>query len=206
MTESVSPRVWRWAIGGLLGSGLAITLVVIFIFIGGAPPLQPMLLAGFDDRWSIQSGTIQADRLQLRSGPNSIGLALHPIDSSAFTFEARLTIGDSDAAAGLIVNAIDAQHFTAFLISRDGYFSVTDFAAGRWIDRVAWREWPHVRRGDQANTLRAECDRSTCVFFVNDERTWQVDGLPFGAMIGLVAHGPSAAAIVTCTQVTAQRR
>jgi hypothetical protein len=197
MTDQVSRRVWRLTIGLLIGVS-AITISLAFIIAAsGQPSTRSMLWAGFDDQWSITSGAIAHDRLQLRP----IGVALRPIDSSAFAFEARLV--DNESSAGLIVEARDERSFVAFLLSRDGYFSLGEMRDGAWIDRVTWRAWPHVRRGDQSNVLRAECDRSACTFFVNDEWTWHATDLPAGNKVGLLARDTGAAIF---DQVTAWQK
>ena len=125
----------------------------------------------------IRSGSAESDRLVLRPAAGSIGLALRPIDSATFTLQARVTFVPPQGAAGLIVQAADPDHFSAFLISGDGYFRVSDYRNGVWIDRAAWRAWPHIRRDGAANVLRAECQSDACTFFVNDEWTWQRTGV-----------------------------
>ncbi|HEY4720601.1 MAG TPA: hypothetical protein VII92_02040, partial [Anaerolineae bacterium] len=69
MSDSlVSVRLWRLtAIGVLIAFGVVIGLG-LSIASGLAPRANPMALTGFDDRWSIESGAIDAGRL-----------ALHPI-------------------------------------------------------------------------------------------------------------------------------
>jgi hypothetical protein len=187
MTNHVSSRVWRLTISLLIVAS-AITVSLAFIIAaGGQLPARSLAWAGFDDHWSITSGAIDHDRLQLKS----IGVALRPIDLSAFAFEVRLV--DNGSSAGLIVKARDEHNFVAFLLSRDGYFSLGEMRDGAWIDRVTWRAWPHVRRGDQSNVLRAECDRSACTFFVNDEWTWHATDLPAGSSVGLIARDTGAA-------------
>jgi hypothetical protein len=114
---------------------------------------------------------------------------LHPIDSSPFTLQARIELSPAQGSGGLIVQADDPDHFTAFLISDDGYFRVSDYRNGAWRDRAAWRVWPHIRREGNANVLRAECESDSCIFFINDERTWQEEGLSATRWIGMVAAG-----------------
>ena len=98
----------------------------------------------------------------------------------------------AQGAAGLIVRADDPDHFSAFLISGDGYFRVSDYRSGAWIDRAAWRAWPHIRRDGAANVLRAECQPDRCTFFVNDEWTWQERALPAAHEVGVIADAQAA--------------
>jgi hypothetical protein len=188
MNETVSPGGWRLTIGLLLGVVVVTLGLAIGIARGNALANEQRLLNGFDDRWSIITGTLTADRLELRAD----GLALHPLAPPAYSFEARV-VGSGASAAGLIVNAPDEHTGLAFMISRDGYFEVSEVRAGQWLDRSGWREWPHVRRGDQPNVLRADCDRAGCTFFVNDEWTWRASNRSAGGSIGLITRGAGAA-------------
>lgn len=145
-----------------------------------------------DADWTIRAGSVEADRLVLRPAAHSIGLALHPIESATFTLQTQVAFKPSQGAAGLIVQAGDPDHFSAFLISGDGYFRISDYRNGTWIDRAAWRAWPHVRREGAANELRAECQAGVCTFFVNDEWTWQERSLPDTRWIGVIADAQAA--------------
>ena len=189
----VGLAVWRAAVLGLVMAA-SVTLIAVLLIAGHSQADNAALIFDrMDERWIIRSGRVEADRLVLSPVAGSIGLALHPIDSSAFVLQARITFDPPQDTAGLIVQAADADHFSAFLISGDGYFRVSDYRNGVWIDRAAWRAWPHIQRDGAANVLRAECQSGTCTFFVNDEWTWQEHALPVAHLIGLVAeaHGAS---------------
>jgi hypothetical protein len=143
-----------------------------------------------DERWQIRSGVATPDRLVLKpTAEESIGVALRPIDPQpdGFTLQTRVTFDQPAGAAGLIVQAADADHFVGFLISADGYFRLSDYRNGAWIDRVPWTAWPHIQRDGSPNRLRAECRGETCTFFVNDEWTWQAQSIPATSQIGVMA-------------------
>jgi hypothetical protein len=187
----ISRAAWRVAVFNLALVACA-TLAGILIITRQSQAINaPLIFDRIDEQWTIRSGRADADRLVLRSAANSIGLALHPIDSASFTLQARVDLGSPQGSGGLIVQADDADHFTAFLISRDGYFRVGDYRNGVWIDRAAWRAWPHIRR-DGVNVLRAECGSDRCTFFVNDEWTWQETKVPVTRWIGVIADGTAA--------------
>lgn len=183
----VSLRLWRVALISLaIVTGAVISAALLIA--NQSPAINTaLILDRFDEQWTIRSGRAEADRLVLQPTAGSIGLALHPIASPSFTLQARIDFDASPASGGLIVQAADPDHFTAFLISGDGYFRVSDYRNGVWIDRAAWRAWPHIRRDGTANVLRAECRSDSCAFFVNDEWTWQENGVPATAWIGVVA-------------------
>ena len=190
--DQISRLSWRLAVAGLtIVTSVAMVAALLISRQGQAltAALTPVLV---DEDWAIRSGSVEAGRLVLQPAAHSIGLALHPIESSAFTLQTRVAFNSPQGAAGLIVQADDLDHFSAFLISGDGYFRVGDYRNGRWIDRVAWRAWPHIRRDGSANVLRAECQSGVCTFFVNDEWTWQEHALPAARRIGLIADAQAA--------------
>jgi hypothetical protein len=184
----VSTRAWRVTLVALIATLTIPILMATWIATQGSPAAQNELWRGFDDRWAINSGSIVGDQWQVQLITNSIGLALHPIDLAAFTFQARITTRDPNAATGLIINAQDRSNFIAFLISGDGYISLREKRSGQWIDREPWRAWPHVRRDDQANVLRVECEPNRCIFFVNDEVTLQENASRSNNGVGLIAY------------------
>jgi hypothetical protein len=184
----ISATQWRSAVFALLLVVAAGMLAALLITTAGQPG-GVLLSDRFDEQWLIQAGVVDADRLTLRPDAGPIGLALRPLDFArrSFALQARVTI-DPPGSAGLIASADDVDHFTAFMIDSDGYFRVSDYRNGVWIDRVPWRTWPHVRRGTTPNMLRAECRGGTCTFFVNDEWTWQEEALSPEGSIGLVGQ------------------
>src|SRR5450759_157206 len=184
----VAKRTWHITLI-ILFMSVAIPLsTAIIIATHDTPSSDQIIWRGFDDRWSINAGSIVDDQWQVQLITNSSGLALHPIELSAFTFQARVSTSDPNLATGLIINAQDTNNFTAFLISGDGYISLREKRLGQWIDRAAWRTWPHVRRDGQSNGLRVECDPNRCIFFVNDEVTLQVNSSASSINVGLLAY------------------
>jgi len=189
----VSVLAWRAAWISLI-SVLSVTVVMaLAIAYQGEAGRSALTLDRFDERWQIQSGAATPDRLVLHPAADAIGVALRPIDPqpAGFTLQTRVTFNQPTGAAGLIVQAADVDHFVALLISPDGYFRLSDYRNGVWIDRVAWRTWPHIHR-DGSNLLRAECRGETCTFFVNDEWTWQAESIAPTSRVGVVAAGPDA--------------
>lgn len=185
--QSVSITAWRLAILALCGVVASTALVTALIAARGAPPAPPQALLDHPEAWLIQSGSLDHGVLVLRPATNTPGVALHSIASLTFTLQSRLQIASTHTAAGLIFDAQAADHFSAFLISPDGYFMLGDYRAGVWRERAPWRAWPHIHRADQPNVLRAECNATGCAFFVNDEWTWHTSNRVAGSAIGLVA-------------------
>jgi hypothetical protein len=205
----VSVRAWRFVLGVLIASIAIPIFLAIMITLQGSPAAQQIVWSGFDDHWSIDSGSIVGDQWQVQVISNSIGFAARsaPIELPAFAFQARVLTGDPHIATGLLINAQDQLNFTAFLISGDGYISLRERRSGMWLNRVPWQTWPHVRRDGQANVLRAECASNGCTFFVNDEVTLSDNNLSAGKSIGLItyANAPADRALaVIFDQLSAQ--
>jgi hypothetical protein len=190
-SDPISRRSWRSAAVSPVIAASAALIAALLIAAQGQVAHTSLTFGPLDNGWVIRSGSAKSDRLVLRPAPGSSGLALRPIDSSTFTLQTRVAFVPPQGAAGLIVQAADLDHFSAFLISGDGYFRVSDYRNGVWIDRAAWRAWPHIRRDGAANVLRAECQWDACTFFVNDEWTWHEPGLSATREIGVVANAPS---------------
>jgi hypothetical protein len=184
----VSIRAWRVTLALLSAISMISVSIAVVIAAHGTPTGNEILWNGFDPRWSINSGSIAGDQWLLRPTTNSIGLAVHPINSQTFSFQARMTTDSPNLAVGLAINIQDDRNFIAFLISGDGYMSLREMRNDQWIDREPWRTWPHVQRDSQANRLRADCAADRCTFFVNDEITLQENHLPVGSTVGLVAY------------------
>ncbi len=190
----ISLLSWRLAIAGLISMTGAVIIAALLISRQGQALQAVLTPAHVDEHWAIRSGRMEADRLVLQPAAHAVALALRPIEPAAFVLQARVAFNSPQGAAGLIVQSDDLDHFSAFLISGDGYFRVSDYRNGAWNDRAAWRAWPHIRRDGSANVLRAECQALTCTFFVNDEWTWQERALPVTRWIGLVADAQAARA------------
>ena len=194
LTDPISHRAWRLAVVSPVIAVSAALVAALLIAVQGHAINASLTIDPPDKEWVIRSGSSESGGLMLRPMAGSIGLALRPIDSSTFTLQTRVTFSQPQGAAGLIAQADDPDHFSAFLISGDGYFRVSDYRNGVWIDRAAWRAWPHIRRDGAANVLRAECQPDRCTFFVNDEWTWQERGVIATHWIGVVADARSASA------------
>ncbi len=190
---SVILLAWRAAWVSLIVVLSLTVMIALWIAYQGKAAQAALPPDRFDERWQIRSGTATADRLVLNPTAQTVSVALRPLDlpPAGFTLQTRVTFDQPTGAAGVIVQAEDADHFVAFIISADGYFRLSDFCNGGWIDREPWRAWPHIHRGrdSSTNTLRAECRRETCTFFVNDEWTWQAASVPATPNVGVVATG-----------------
>jgi hypothetical protein len=189
--QKISLLAWRVALAGLIGVTGAVLAAALLISRQGQALSTTLIPARIAD-WAIQAGRVDGDRLVLQPAPHSIAMALRPIEPAAFVLQARVAFNSPRGAAGLIVQSADVNHFSAFLVSGDGYFRVSDYRDGVWIDRTAWRAWPHIRRDGSANVLRAECRTFTCTFYVNDEWTWQAQALPATRWIGVVVDAQAA--------------
>ena len=190
LSGPIGHRSWRVAVVSPVIAASAALIVALLIAVQGQTTRASLAFDPLDSGWVIRSGISESNQLVLRPAAGSIGLALRPIDSSTFTLQMRAAFVPPQGATGLIVQADDVDHFSAFLISGDGYFRVSDYRNGVWIDRAAWRAWPHIHRDGTPNVLRAECQSGACTFFVNDEWTWHESGMAATREIGVVAAAP----------------
>jgi len=97
--------------------------------------------------------------------------------SSDFTLEGEAVplSGPEFNGYGLVYRAQDEAHYYAFAVGSDGYYAVLRAARGEETVLVEWQQFPHVRRGGQANRLRMTCGGPTCRFYVNDEYATTVE-------------------------------
>jgi len=104
---------------------------------------------------------------------------------------ARLLTGPDDAGYGLVVRYQGLDDFAALLVGPDGYIAIGQMTGGMWRLRVPWQQWPHIKRGQAENLLRAECRADRCRFWVNDELAFEIDQLPAWGQIGPVVWNPA---------------
>lgn len=107
----------------------------------------------------------------LGSSSNDDVVSLLSYSSSDFILEAEATplSGPGFNGYGLVYRAQDSAHYYTFAVGSDGYYGVLRVAGEEETPLVDWQQFPHVRRGRQANRLRVACAGATCRFYVNDE-------------------------------------
>ena len=198
----LSRNTWRivvWIMAATLGA-IALTIIAIL----AQPDVRretPLWSDEFDagaNGWTFdpRDGSIARGELQLHPArPDAPALAIHALPVPGFVVEtqARAIAGSTDNGYGLVVG--NGREQTAFLISGDGYFNVMRNAGAGWVDVQPWRPWPHVRRGNAANTLRVECRAVSCIFYVNEEVTAQVETTRERNGIGLMTWRYAAEAL-----------
>ncbi len=158
----------RWLWTGTLGL-MALALV-------GALALIVALALGWNSPGPTRPPDWQSPGLPLRLevGPNKANettVSLLDYPGSDFTLEVEaFPLSSLDFNGyGLVYRAQDATHYYAFAVGSDGYYAVLRVAGDEETALVDWQQFPHVRRGRQANRLRVACAGATCRFYVNDE-------------------------------------
>jgi len=198
------PR-WLWRmIAGMLGLTIA-TGPMVALWLGTRPTVAGIPIPSDHSgqvlgAWTLGSGasgsetngqfTLRADLGQA----NRVVYAAGELMLDDFTVQVRtkLLAGPDDAGYGLVVRQHGSDEFTALLIGADGYIAAGQMSGGVWRWRVAWQQWPHIRRGTAENVLRAQCRVERCKFFVNDEFAFEIDGLPAQGRIGPALWSPTA--------------
>jgi hypothetical protein len=131
-------------------------------------------------------------RLEAASGETTVSLLEHPIADFTLEVEAvPLSSPDSDFNEyGLVYRAQDIANYYAFTVGSDGYYAVLRMVADEETVLVDWQQFPHVRRGQQANRLRVACDGAICRFYINDEYATTVEDSTWPAGdVGLWVRG-----------------
>ncbi|MDY7076096.1 MAG: hypothetical protein SXV54_04135 [Chloroflexota bacterium] len=157
----------EWLRRGVLGS-MALALA-------SALALIVALVLGWNSPRPTHPPDWQAPDLPLRLEANSndtvVALLGHP--GSDFTLEIEATPvsgpGSSFDGYGLVYRAQNPAHYYVFAAGSDGYYAVLRIAEGEETTLVEWQQFPHVRRGQQANRLRVACAGGICHFYINDE-------------------------------------
>jgi hypothetical protein len=179
-----APARWLWSSGlGLMTLALVTALILIIALTLGWNNPRP----GRPPDWQAPNLP-----LYLEAGANEIAVSLLEHPSGNFTFEAEAIplFGPDLNGYGLIYRAQDAAHYYAFAIGSDGYYAVLRVEGDEEAALVDWQQFPHVRRGRQANRLRVTCAGPTCRFYVNDEYTAAVeDDTWLTGDVGLWARG-----------------
>jgi hypothetical protein len=108
-------------------------------------------------------------RLVASPGRTAVALLGYPGNDLTLEVEALPLAGPDFNGYGLVYRAQDEAHYVSFAIGSDGYYAVLRVAGDEETPLVDWQQFPHVRRGQQANRLRVTCAGPTCHFFINDE-------------------------------------
>lgn len=165
---STLPR-WLWQ------GGLGVMALVIV----GALTLIVALSLGWNSARPTGSPEWQATNLPLRLEATSGHTVVALLDRSGddFTLEVKTALlsGPTFNGYGVVYRAQDDAHYTAFAVSGDGYYAILQVAEEVEIPLVDWQQFPHIRRGHEANRLRVSCAGFTCQFFINDEYAASVD-------------------------------
>ena len=184
-TREVPRWLWNSVVWGL---------AVLVLAVGG---LVIALALGWNDPRPRGSPTWQAPGLPriLEAPTESTVVELLPYpDASADTDQPEFILEGITAAAsgpafngyGIAFNAQDEAHYSVFALGSDGYYAILSVAGDEETELVAWQQFPHIRRGREANRLRIECSSPTCDFYINDEFATTVEAAGWsGGIFGL---------------------
>lgn len=162
---------WLWR--SVLG---AMTLVL-----AAALALIVALALGWNSPRPTRPPDWQAPNLPLHlaaaSGETTVSLLEHPSGDFTLEIEAAPLSGPDSGfdGYGLIYRAQDVANYYAFAVGSDGYYVVLRVMGDEETTLVDWQQFPHVRRGKQANRLRVACAGPTCRFYINDEYATTVE-------------------------------
>ena len=128
-------------------------------------------------------------RLVASPGHTTVALLGYPISDLTLETEMLPLYGPDFNGYGLVYRAQDEAHYFAFAVGSDGYYAVLRVAGDEETPLVDWQQFPHIRRGQQANRLRVACAGPTCHFFINDEYATTIeDDTWLAGDVGLWVH------------------
>ena len=185
MNESPEPIPrWLWRGGlGLMTLALAGALALIVALALGWNSPRPT----HPPDWEAPGLPLD---LQAPRDETTTSLLAHPSGDFAFEAQAIPLSGPDFDDYGLVYRAQGPAHYYVFAIGGDGCYAVLRVAGDEETPLVDWQQFPHVRRGRQANRLRVECAGATCRFYVNDEYAATVeDGTWLSGDVGLWVRG-----------------
>lgn len=127
-----------------------------------------------DIQWAAYgegSTTTSPDGYSIRfSQPEQRGWAVGDRLVSDFDIELEARSSASqNVDYGLLYRYQDADNHYRFGVGTDGYYFIGVVRDGETTPIRTWQQWPHVRRGDQANRLQVRCEGSICRFYINGE-------------------------------------
>lgn len=167
MGEFVDHRLWNIFLG------------LLTLMLTGALVLIVALALGWNSPYPRRAPDWQAPDLplQLEARPNEFSVALLERESGDFTLEVEAIprSGPDFNGYGLVYRAQDADHYGVFAVGSDGYYAILRVVGDEEVALVDWQQFPHIRRGRQANRLRVACVGPTCRFAINDEHVVTVE-------------------------------
>ena len=75
--------------------------------------------------------------------------------------------GPDDNDYGLVTRYTDAENFSLFLISGDGFFGYAKKENGKWVTPIAWTRSNAIKTGNATNALKAVSNGKALSFYVN---------------------------------------
>ncbi|MCP4541159.1 MAG: hypothetical protein GY832_28835 [Chloroflexi bacterium] len=175
--------LWHSTLGTMTLVLLAALVLIVALALGWNSP-RPTRLPD----WQASNFPLH---LAAASGKTTVSLLEHPIDN--FTLEIGITslsgLDPDFNEYGLVYRAQDIANYYAFTIGSDGYYAVLQVTADKETVLADWQQFPHIRRGQQANRLRVTCTGPTCRFYINDEYAITVeDDTRLAGDVGLWMH------------------
>jgi hypothetical protein len=171
MTSDGSEVVPRWLWNGALG--------LMALVLAGGLGLIVALALGWNNPRPTRPPDWQAPgpplRLEATADRAAVTLLGWPSDDFTLEGEAVPISGPEFNGYGLVYRAQDEARYYAFAVGSDGYYAVLRAAGDEETVLVEWQQFPHIRRGEQANRLRVTCGGPTCRFYVNDEYATTVE-------------------------------
>jgi hypothetical protein len=167
VNEPVNRQLWFSALG------------LTALALAGALALILALALGWNSPRPTRTPDWEAPGLPVRLGAVSTGTTVsllgHPGGDFVLEVDATPLSGSDFNGYGLVYRAQGPARYYAFAVGGDGYYAILRVAGNEESALAEWQQFPHVRRGRQANRLRVACTGPTCHFYINDEYSVTVE-------------------------------
>lgn len=213
MSPTAGPPAWLWraANWGLVLALGGVAALALVLALGAADPPRAGPLQWQDDfkdglgRWTPDSGpggslAAAGGALQVELGAGGAAWAVTPGPASDFTLEVAGASSTGSAAYGLVFGWQDASHYSAVLVSGDGYAEAYTQAGAQRTAWLAWQQWPHILVGGEGNRVRVDVQAGPAgtgvTARVNDEVLARTTLAGEAGQIGVFARGAEPARVV----------
>ncbi|MCC7360188.1 MAG: hypothetical protein IT317_11960 [Anaerolineales bacterium] len=205
----VVPR-WLWRLSGwsLALAAAAVAAGAAALVLGTADPPRAGPLLWQDDfkaglaRWELLSAPggsadTSGAALAFTVAPGQTAYALTAGPTGDFTLEVAGAAGPGagEAAYGLVFAWQDPAHYSAVLVSGNGYAEAYTQLGPTRETWFVFQQWPHILYGVESNRVRVDGRGATVTARVNDE-VLAATSAAGGGRVGVLVSSPAAARVV----------
>ncbi|MBN1429810.1 MAG: hypothetical protein JXB07_15680 [Anaerolineae bacterium] len=177
-SQTIPARLWRLSLMALLGTVIAVLLLLTLALGGISNPRHVGTLVVHDDLdrdmgWTLHQGQIADGVYQVvLSGSKTHAFALSPYQTRppcSIEIAARQIGGPDDAGYGLWWGDLSRGHYGVAAVNGNGYLTVFQSVDGKTRNIMAWQVFPRIHPQGATNTIQIDMINSYVLVRVNDE-------------------------------------